>query len=178
MDERWVPVIGWEGLYEVSDLGRVQRLGRQRGTRGGVMKTPLDRQGRPQLNLCRGGVRIHVLAHRLVAEAFLGPRPRGLVCRHLDGNASNNAASNLAWGTGSENNYDSVRHGTWTNRYVGQTHCQHGHEFTPDNTRIVPQNSGRGTFRQCIECVKRRNREQSARRKAARAARQATYGER
>ena len=50
--------------------------------------------------------------HRLIAEAFHGPCPDGHQCRHLDGDRSNNAAANLAWGTPQENNADKAAHGT------------------------------------------------------------------
>ncbi len=51
--------------------------------------------------------------HTLVLEAFVGPRPRGMVCRHLDGTRSNDTPGNLRWGTYSENNGpDRVRHDT------------------------------------------------------------------
>ena len=50
-------------------------------------------------------------AHRLVLLAFVGECPDGMVCRHLDGNPSNNALSNLRWGTQKENSLDKERHG-------------------------------------------------------------------
>lgn len=50
--------------------------------------------------------------HSLVLEAFIGIRPTGKVCRHLDGNRSNNRLKNLCWGTNSENAQDQIRHGT------------------------------------------------------------------
>lgn len=50
--------------------------------------------------------------HRLVLEAFVGPCPEGMECRHLDGNPGNNRLDNLAWGTRKENYEDSVEHGT------------------------------------------------------------------
>src|SRR4051794_38431819 len=50
--------------------------------------------------------------HRLVLEAFVGPCPDGLECRHLDGDPGNNLLSNLKWGTRLENFQDSVKHGT------------------------------------------------------------------
>ena len=49
--------------------------------------------------------------HRLVLEAFVGPRPDGMQARHLDGNRSNNTPANLRWGTGKQNGEDRVRHG-------------------------------------------------------------------
>lgn len=70
--------------------------------------------------------------HVLVAAAWLGPRPDGLVIRHLDGNSRNNDVRNLAYGTPAENVRDTVRHGTHPE--ASKTHCYRGHEFTEDNT--------------------------------------------
>lgn len=50
--------------------------------------------------------------HALVLTMFVGPRPDGLQCRHLDGCRTNNHVSNLAWGTGVENQHDRILHGT------------------------------------------------------------------
>jgi|GEM_PF-759471 len=60
---------------------------------------------------CKGAAQRRVLVHHLILFAFHGPRPEGLVCRHLDGNPRNNAANNLQWGTSSENQLDRTRHG-------------------------------------------------------------------
>jgi hypothetical protein len=56
--------------------------------------------------------RRHCKIHSLILEAFIGPRPPGLECRHLDGNSMNNRLDNLCWGTQRENMADRVRHGT------------------------------------------------------------------
>jgi len=165
----WLPVPGFEGLYEVSDQGEIWSCSRRRGTRGGLLSTPNDGKGYRQVNLCRDGLRVHTLVHMVVAAAFHGPRPPGLECRHLDGDPSNNMAGNLAWGTSSENNLDLVRHGTHKNKYRDATHCIHGHEFTVENTRVTIRD---GTVRRtCWTCRRRMNKEQAARRKAARHAR-------
>jgi len=50
--------------------------------------------------------------HRLICEAFHGPCPDGMECRHLDGDKTNNNASNLKWGTKLENESDRKAHGT------------------------------------------------------------------
>lgn len=162
----WLPVIGFEGFYEVSDQGLIWTT-RRKGSRGGLLKTPLDNRNYQQINLCKEGTKLHAHVHVVVASAFHGPCPPRMECRHLDGNRSNNTASNLSWGTFSENNLDRVRHGTWTNRNVGKTHCDHGHELVLPN---LYHESGR---RRCRACRKRRNSEQAARRKLARAARRA-----
>jgi hypothetical protein len=167
-DQKWLPVPGWEGLYEVSDQGLIWSNYPWQKRPGHLLKTPPDKHGYQQLNLSRGGASTHSLVHMLVATAFHGPRPPGMECRHLDGNPANNAATNLTWGTSTENNRDLVRHGTHYSKFRDATHCVHGHEFTPEDTGWRDRPSG-GRF--CIACKKRRNKEQAARRKAARAAR-------
>lgn len=57
-------------------------------------------------------VRLARPVHRLVMEAFIGPRPEGMECRHLDGDPANNRLSNLTWGTPKENAEDQRRHGS------------------------------------------------------------------
>lgn len=123
--ERWLPVVGWEDRYEVSDQGRVRSLrfvkiniDRLRSTPL-IVKTCLDVNGYPTLSLCRGSKSVTVRVHRLVAAAFLGPRAPGQEVRHLDGDRANPALANLAYGTHVENEADKVVHGT---RMAGETH--------------------------------------------------------
>lgn len=54
----------------------------------------------------------YALVHRLVLEAFVGPCPPGMECRHLDGDGGNNRPENLKWGTHQENEDDKKRHAT------------------------------------------------------------------
>jgi hypothetical protein len=53
--------------------------------------------------------------HRFVLECFVGPCPAGMMCRHIDGDRTNNRLSNLAWGTAAENKADAIAHGTSVN---------------------------------------------------------------
>lgn len=80
-----------------------------------------------------------------MAEAFLGPRPDGLVVRHLDDDRTNNRASNLAYGTASDNQRDSVRNGTQAD--IQKTHCPAGHAYDQANTYVDPRGS-----RRCRAC--------------------------
>lgn len=59
---------------------------------------------------CSDGVKRRKKVHRLVIEAFRGPPTEGQVCRHLDGDRTNNDINNLVWGTRSENAQDAVKH--------------------------------------------------------------------
>ena len=116
--ERWAPVPGWGDFYQVSNLGRVRSLDREhddhRGRwvrRGRVLKQSIDREGYRRVNLMRDGKRAPRTVHRLVLEGFVGPRPEGHQCRHLNGDAGDNRLENLAWGTPRENYADRRRHG-------------------------------------------------------------------
>jgi hypothetical protein len=134
MPERWLPVPGYEGLYEVSNIGRVRSLPHKtrQGMRGGRMrKTPLN-AGYPVVSLYANGVGRVTSVHLLVAAAFIGPRPPGMEVRHLDGNPSNCVLSNLTYGTHTENMRDMLTHGT-ARKAVG-TQCSRGHEY-PEGKR-------------------------------------------
>lgn len=79
---------------------------------GRWLKPGNDTDGYLQINLFNDEKRFTRKIHRLILETYVGPCPIGMECRHLDGNCQNNFLSNLKWGTGSENSYDAVRHGT------------------------------------------------------------------
>lgn len=116
--ERWLPVVGYEGLYEVSDLGRVRSLDRfapGRFSRGRVLKPSLA-ESRLTLHLCRHGISKARRVHQLVAEAFLGRCPEGLEVCHGPGGRLDNRPLNLTYGAKAKNyGPDKVRDGT-TNR--------------------------------------------------------------
>jgi hypothetical protein len=119
MAEIWRAVINHEG-YEVSNLGQVRSLDRswpqrtRHGTwctfhkKGRVLSPGTQKSGHVTVALGRGNSR---LVHQLVCEAFHGSRPEGLEVRHLDGDCVNNAATNVAWGTRSQNIRDRKWHG-------------------------------------------------------------------
>lgn len=120
-EEIWKPVLGYEGLYEVSSLGRVRSVdrvvvrksGKTWNLKGVIRSVRLNKKRKNyqyrQMDLSKNGVvkTLHV-AH-LVCEAFHGPRPEGYQCMHLDGNCANDRADNLAWGTIHENSNEPIR---------------------------------------------------------------------
>ena len=103
--EHWVPIAGWEGLYSVSDRGRVRRDGGGRGAVSGRIMTPQrTSKGYRHVDLSRGDVKTRRLVHQLVATAFLPPRPSpDHHPNHIDADKANNSASNLEWLTNAEN---------------------------------------------------------------------------
>lgn len=119
--ERWLPVVGFEGLYEVSDEGRVRSLTHLVPCRGGATRTVHGRirssagllKGYPAVNLSAGRRTQMRTVHVMVLEAFVGPRPTAAHegC-HGDGNPLNCRLANLRWGTKAENKSDSFAHGT------------------------------------------------------------------
>lgn len=159
--EVWKPVVGYEGFYEVSNLGRVWSVPRvtirDNGyplSVSGKFLTPTRIGGRNdwvRVRLCTGSNDSKsFLVHRLVLEAFVGPCPEGMVACHYDDEPTNNILSNLRWDTQSENEYDRVRNGKHV--FAKRTHCKHGHEFTPENTSWYTYRDKPGKYRICKEC--------------------------
>ena len=114
----WVPIPGYEGFYEVSSQGHIRSLDRDRQNGTGVLKGRVLK-GRPNDTgylivalYDRNGGRKDKTIHSIILETFVGIRPSGLQCRHLDGNSQNNSLSNLCWGTSLEQANDRKRHGT------------------------------------------------------------------
>lgn len=156
--ETWLPVVGYEGLYEVSSLGCIRSTPRPR-TRGGLLKVSTGKRGYPKVSLCKDDAQVTHEVHRLVAAAFIGPRPGGQEVRHKDGDVLNASSDNLEYGTRSENNLDSVRHGT--NSKTRITHCPAGHPYNDANTRWY-RNS-----RYCRTCQSKRSSRRTGNRAAA-----------
>lgn len=107
MEEIWKDIEGYEGYYQVSNLGRVKSLRRWSGTqyynREKIIKPWLTIKGYYRVQLSRNGVYKNFFLHRLVAEAFI-PNPKNKPqVNHIDGNTKNYSISNLEWATAREN---------------------------------------------------------------------------
>lgn len=112
MTERWLPVLGFEGLYFVSDLGRVRSERRYRAA-GCIMTPGTAGKGYLKVTLCRRGEKyVHRYVHELVLEAFVGPRPQGMEAAHNNGRRDDNRLTNLRWDTRAGNFADKIAHGT------------------------------------------------------------------
>lgn len=111
--EEWRAIRGFAG-YEVSSLGGVRSVKRAKPK----MLSPERTGGYRRFHLYRGGKDYPMLAHRLVALAFLPPAGPGKeMVLHCDGNPANNAVSNLRWGDAADNMADALKHGTF---HVGE----------------------------------------------------------
>lgn len=109
-NEIWKDVAGYEGLYQVSNFGRVKSLNYNHKKETRIMKDASNLLGYHFVNLCKAGTKKIAYIHRLVALAFI-PNPYNLpIINHKDCNPGNNTASNLEWCTYLyNNNYDKHR---------------------------------------------------------------------
>lgn len=117
MEEIWKDIIGYEGLYQASNIGRVRSvpisgdgIGKGKGRKGGVIAST-SRNGYLSAELSKDGKARPVLIHRLVWEAFNGPIPEGMQVNHINEDKTDNRIGNLNlmtpkenthWGTGIE----------------------------------------------------------------------------
>lgn len=132
----WRSIPGYPG-YHASDDGQI------RGKRGSVLKPEINPRNHYQYcSLQVNGKQVLKSVHGLIALAFHGPCPKGLEVRHLNGIKLDCRASNLEYGTRSQNMQDAVKHGMHVN--TRKTHCKNGHEFD----YITPTTGAR----QCLTC--------------------------
>ena len=138
MSEIWKPVVGvvgMDGLYEVSDQGRVRSLDRPVGhrwggvaiKRGKVLKPKLDKDGYHFVGLCASGSCVQVKIHRLVALHFL-PQSDLPEVNHKDFVKANNAATNLEWSSRKGNQ----EHASTGGRFAAMTNPRRAKKLSPE----------------------------------------------
>lgn len=123
MEEVWKPVVGYEGLYEVSNMCRVRTVDHYvnnrlhnglKIVRGRIKQQYYQKDGRPAVELSRYGINRRFPTYRLVAMAFI-PNPNNLPeINHIDENPANNSIDNLEW---CDRTYN-INYGTRTERSI------------------------------------------------------------
>jgi hypothetical protein len=105
--EEWRDVVGYEGWYEVSNLGRIRNIKRRNGSRVGlILRQNPNGDGYASLGLRKDGLSTTWRVHILVLAAFAGPTPDGYEANHCDGNKMNPRLDNFEYLTHTDN----VRH--------------------------------------------------------------------
>jgi hypothetical protein len=128
VEARWLPVVGYEGKYEVSDDGRVRSLRRSK-----ELKQWPNQNGYLRVTLFAAGKGRGFAVHRLVLAAFVGPAPEGhLHTLHGNGVRNDNRLANLSWGTAQDNADDRRKHGT---DIVGEKN--HNARLTEEQVRCI-----------------------------------------
>lgn len=104
MQEIWKDIKGYEGLYQISNLGRVKSLVRKRVLKERILKPKKKNSGYLFVCLCKNGELKYFHIHRLVAIAFIVNQKNKSQINHKDCNKENNNINNLEWVTPKENN--------------------------------------------------------------------------
>lgn len=123
MSEIWKPIIGLDGHYEISSIGRIRKLYFRNGTACFKLKSPIilktrkTKAGYITWGHKKNKKGSYIFVHSMMLIAFVGPRPKNMVAAHLNGNKTDNRIENLKWVTQKENQSHRKIHGTF---YFGQ----------------------------------------------------------
>lgn len=127
-EEIWKDIPGYEGLYQVSSLGRVRsldvvkenKMGRYRRFKGRILSLMNTKRGYQRIKLCKNGKIKIYLVHRLVAQAFIPNPEEKPQIDHIDTNPSNNRIDNLRWVTSKENHLNPLTRKRYSEAFKGE----------------------------------------------------------
>ena len=142
--EEWKDIKNYEGLYQISSLGRVKSLPKERNNGINneiILKQCTDKKGYKRVNLYKNKKSTRVLVHRLVAEAFLNNPNNYPLINHKDENPSNNKVENLEWCTYKYNNNYGNRakkfSEVFTGMLSGEKHPNYGKHHSEETRRKI-----------------------------------------
>ena len=141
MKEIWKDIPGFEGRYQVSNLGIVKSLIRPYQIKSIVLKPMVNKSGYLYIHLYKDCKQHHKFIHRLVLRTFTGSCPVGMETRHLNGIKADNRLENLRWDTKSENGKDRVKHGSI---YKGGKNGRA--KLTEDNVKYIRSSNEQGVL--------------------------------
>ena len=124
--EIWRDIKGYEGVYQISNMGNVKSLGNNKSRKEKVLKLAKNTNGYLKVNLYKDGKQKNYLIHRLVAESFI-PKVEGKThVDHIDSNRQNNNVNNLRWCTIVENNNFDLYRKHMSEAKKGEKHHMYG----------------------------------------------------
>ena len=156
MEEIWKDIENYEGLYQVSNLGRVKSLPRKRITPTGwpylskekILTPKLRKDGYLEISLYTKGKSKSYFIHRLVAQAFIPNTESKPQVNHIDGDKTNNQVNNLEWATREENMQHAFKTGlidsskiseARTGKYSGKNHPLYGKHHTQESKKKMSE---------------------------------------
>lgn len=167
-NEIWEDILGYEGFYQVSNMGRVRSLDRvtSNGKRriGKILKTRLDKDGYEFLNLSINGKRRIHKVHRLVLETFNPTDDSSLEVNHINEIKDDNRLENLEWVTHKQN----CNHGTRTQRQI-DSRSQTIYQYTLDYELVY-------VWKNAVECMRETGYDNSFISKVCRGKKESAYG--
>lgn len=147
--EEWRDIAGYDGMYQVSSLGRVKSLNYRRTEKEKLIKQRVRGNGYLAVSLCSNGEIKHLYVHRLVAEAFI-PNPDNLPqVNHKSELKTDNRVENLEWCTSLYNNNYGTR-----SKIITTSHIKRNQGYTGKSPRKIYQYTMDGCFIKAWESSK------------------------
>lgn len=150
--EEWKDIEGYEGLYQVSNLGNVKSLGNNKSRKEKLLKPGKNKSNYLTVVLCKNGEHKTCKVHRLVANAFIPKIDGKTHVDHIDGNPSNNVYTNLRWCSQAENNNFDLYRRHMSEAKKGEKSYLYGKHRTEETKRKIAKANSKQVL--CIEMNK------------------------